>query len=479
MSRLRKIATNTIIQMTGRVIGTLFGVFTIAVMTRALGADGYGQYTLAFTFLAVAGAIVDFGFTLTTTQMISEKHADESRIVSNAMTLRIISGVFFFGLAAVVGFMMPYEPIVKITIAIGTFSFFFMTLSQMFMGVFQKHLSMWRPAVAEAVSRGIILGLVIYLATQGASVAHMMGAFGIGNAIMALINIGFASKLTRIRLMFETKMVKTFVSRSWPIAISIFFNLLYLKGDIIFLSFYRSDAEIGLYGAAYKVLDVIAVIPTMFMGLILPMLVGAWTAHKKNDFYKLLQQAFDLFGLLAFPILGGTMILAGPLMALVAGDEFLASGTYLAILMLANTVVFFGILSAHTVVALNKQKAILPAYFFTAIVAIVLYLITIPRFGAYGAAWTTLISEILIASLTTYMVVRVSKFIPKLRNTGIYLLSTIAMTSLGFLYMLSLDALTILNIVGIIAVSGVFYAGSVIALGGIKLNTIKEILGRT
>ncbi len=479
MSRLRKIASNTIIQMIGRVIGTLFGVLTIAVMTRALGADGYGQYTLAFTFLAVAGAIVDFGFTLTTTQMISEKHADESRIVSNAMTLRIISGIFFFGLAAIIGYLMPYEPIVKLTIAVGTFSFFFMTLSQMFMGVFQKHLSMWRPAVAEALSRGVILGIIIYLAMQGASVAHMMGAFAVGNGLMALINIGFARKLTRIRLLFESAMMKKFISRSWPIAISIFFNLLYLKGDIIFLSFYRSDAEIGLYGAAYKVLDVISVVPTMFMGLILPMLVGAWTQHKKQDFYKLLQQAFDLFGLLAFPILGGTLILAGPLMALVAGPEFLASGPYLIILMLANTIVFFGILFAHTIVALNKQKAILPAYFITAVIAIVLYLITIPRFGAFGAAWTTLISEILIATMTTAMVVRVSKFRPKFKNSIKYLLSTIAMTSLGFMYILSLDALTYMHIIGIITVSAIFYAGSVIALGGVKMATIREILGRT
>ncbi|MBI2476878.1 oligosaccharide flippase family protein, partial [Candidatus Uhrbacteria bacterium] len=185
MSQTRQLASNTAFQMIGRAIGTIFGVMTIAVMTRALGAEGYGHFTLAFTFLAIAGALADFGFTLTTTQMISETGADEPRIVSNAFTVRLVSGFVFFGLAAFVAFFMPYVPVVKATIAVGAFSFFFMALSQMFVGVFQKHLCMWRPAMTEAVSHGTIFLLFAVLATTQATVPQMMGVFAIGNALMA------------------------------------------------------------------------------------------------------------------------------------------------------------------------------------------------------------------------------------------------------------------------------------------------------
>src|SRR3989338_1922342 len=102
MSHLRSLASNTLTQLIGRVIGTTFGVFTVAVLTRSLGADGYGQLTLAMTFLAVAGALADFGFTLTTNQMISERGEDEEKIVSTAFTMRLLSGVFFFALAVLV-----------------------------------------------------------------------------------------------------------------------------------------------------------------------------------------------------------------------------------------------------------------------------------------------------------------------------------------------------------------------------------------
>lgn len=478
MSKLRHIASNTAIQMTGRAIGTVFGVLTIAVMTRALGAEGYGHFTLAFTFLAVAGAIVDFGFTLTTTQMISEEGADESRIVSSAMTVRIVSGVVLFGLAAVIGALMPYEPVVRTTIAVGAFSFFFMTLSQMFIGVFQKHLSMWRPAASEAVSRGLILVLIIVLATMQTSVPHMMGAFAVGNALMALINILFARSFTRMQFLWDNKTIKTFISRSWPIAITIFFNLLYLKGDIVFMSFYRTSEEIGLYGAAYKVLDVISVVPTMFMGLILPMLVLAWTQKRRTELHTLLQHAFDLFAIIALPILGGTFLLAGPLMALVAGEEFRASGPYLALLMIANTFVFFGILFAHAVVAVQKQHAIIPAYVITAVVAVVLYLVTIPDYGAYGAAWTTIVSEAMILCFTFWMVRKTAAFRPRWKSFGVGVLSAGAMTTLGFLYLQWVGNTTVSTLLAVVIGCAAFYGVSVVALGGVRLSTLRSLLPR-
>ena len=477
MSTIKKLVSNTFVQLVGRVVGTMFGVLTVAVLTRSLGADGYGQFTLAITFLAVAGALADFGFTLTTTQMISEKGADESRIVSNAFTMRLISGVFFFALAVLVAWFMPYAMVVKLAIVVGAFSYFFMTASQMLIGVFQKNFAMWRPAVSEAVSRALIFGIVVWIAATNPSVPYMMGAFVVGNFLLIIMNLFFARKYAKIRFELNKKIILTFLSRSWPIAISIFFNLLYLKGDILFMSFYRTDAEIGLYGAAYKVLDVVTVIPTMFMGLMLPMMVAAWSSAKEN-IKGYLQQAFDFFAMASLPMLGGALVLAAPLMKLVAGSEFEASGPYLVILMIANTIVFFGILFGHAVVSINKQKAILPAYIFTAIVATVLYLLTIPDYGAYGAAWTTVIAEALIATMTCSMVIYHTKFRPKWKNFFVYLVASVVMTAGVYWAVWRLDAVSNWSLIALILGGGVIYFVVVLLLGGIKKETLKLLLKR-
>ncbi|PIR47468.1 hypothetical protein COV06_03355 [Candidatus Uhrbacteria bacterium CG10_big_fil_rev_8_21_14_0_10_50_16] len=478
MSQVHAIAKNTLVQLIGRVVGTAFGVFTIAILTRSLGVDGYGQFTLAMTFLAVAGALADFGFTLTTTQMISEEKANINTIVSTAFTSRLLSGLFFFALAVLIAWYMPYAPVVKLTISVGAFSYFFMTSSQMLIGVYQKGLAMWRPALAEAVSRGLILLVVAWFATAYPSAPYMMGAFAIGNVLLLIMNIAFARRFVSIRFSINFALLKQFLSRSWPIAISIFFNLLYLKGDILFLSFYRSDAEIGLYGAAYKVLDVVTVIPTMFMGLLLPMMVRAWSTKSKDKMNALIQQAFDFFALASFPMLGGAIILAEPIMRLIAGAEFSGAAPYLVILMIANTIVFFGILFAHAIVGVNKQRAILPAYIATAVVATTLYLITIPLYGAFGAAWTTVISELLIAILTTTVVIRQTSFRPRVRNVSVYLLATAVMT----VALASITSILVVNhllLLALILGGGAIYVAIVLGLGGVKMETVKLFLKKS
>lgn len=479
MSHLKSLASNTLVQLAGRMIGTTFGVLTVAILTRSLGADGYGQLTLAMTFLAVAGALADFGFTLTTTQMISEHEQDEEKIVSTAFTMRLLSGVFFFALAIVVALMMPYAAAVKAAVIVGAFSYFFMTSSQMLVGVFQKHLAMWRPALAEAVSRGVILLAVIWLARDSVSVPAMMAAFTVGNLLLLVMNFSFTRRYTRIRFAIDRAVARTFLLRSWPIACSIFFNLLYLKGDILFMSFYRSDAEIGLYGAAYKVLDVVSVIPTMFMGLLLPMMVAAWSKRDTAKMHALLQQAFDVFALMSLPLLGGAILLSEPIMRLMAGADFAAAAPFLVILMVANTVVFFGILFGHAIVGIGKQRAILPAYIATAVITLVLYFLTIPTYGATGAAWSTVASEAMIAIMTTTMVVRHTKFRPRLRNALVYLIATMVMAA-GVWYA-SASSATVgpWLLVALVIGGAIVYGCIVVALGGIKLATLKSLVQRS
>jgi len=155
MNNAKEMARNYSVQFGGRIFGTFLGVVTIAVLTRHLGETGYGELTTAMTFLQMFGVMVDFGLTLTLVQMISAAGANEEKIVGNILALRLLSGIVFFGLAAAIGFALPYTLAIKITIAVGTLSYLFMTASSMLVGIFQKHMAIWRFALAEVINRFI------------------------------------------------------------------------------------------------------------------------------------------------------------------------------------------------------------------------------------------------------------------------------------------------------------------------------------
>jgi len=110
----------------------------------------------------------------------------------------------------------------------------------------------------------------------------------------------------------------------------------------------------------------------------------------------------------------GTQVFAQPVMVLVAGKDFAESGTVLKILIWAVGFVFISSFFAHVMVALDKQRRIIPAYIFTALTSLIGYLYFIPRFSYFGAAAVTVYSE---AAITVFMIIytiRFAGFFPRL-----------------------------------------------------------------
>lgn len=424
------LARNSAIQIVGKVVAMVLAALTLPLLTRALGDTGYGQLTIALTFLSFFAILVDFGLTLTTTQMISEKPKEEGAILGNLLTLRVISSVLFLATAPIIVLFFPYSGDIKTAVAIGALSFFFGSTAQMLVGVFQTRLVMRYPIAAELANRAFVLAGAFALVAINGSLLTIVWILTIGNALQLLINLYFANRFIPLKPTLSLPIWKEIIRRSWPIGISIFFNLLYLKGDMIVLSLYATESVNGLYGAAYKVVDVMMALPVMYMGLVLPILVARYAEQNKMEFQKTLQQTFDLFSMSAIPLAVGCWILGVPVMTLVAGNEFAESGRVLAILGAAIAVGFFGALSGHAIVAIQKQRVMLFGYIFVAALVVPAYFLFIPTFGMYGAAWMTLVSEILICLLTSLVVWRTTKFIPNLKLFGKSLLASAFMAFL-------------------------------------------------
>ncbi len=373
----------------------------------------------------------------------------------------------FYALAPLAVLAFPYTANVKWAVGIGAAAYLFMSASGMLVGVFQKHLLMWRCAAAELVNRAVFLGLVALLAWQGYGLIAMMIAMTIANALWLWVTLFLAEPIMRVKPRFDVRAWAEAIGRSWPIAVSIAFNLIYLRGDIIFLSSVRPFAEVGQYGVAYKVLDVLTAVPVMFMGLLLPRLASAWSSGIKTDFRVFMQKAFDLFAIIVLPIAIGAQVVSEGLTVLIAGDGYEPAGRVLRILILAVVCVFASSLYGHAVVALEKQRAMMFGYATTAVVAVVGYAFAIPRFGMFGAAWVTLLSEALIATLTFILVVRVSGAWPRLT------IAAKALTASVLMYVV-LSVLPSLPVLAEVAVGATVYAAALLGTGGVTWSQIAE-----
>lgn len=464
----RSLASNFTIQALGKALSVLFGLVTIALITRALGTSAFGEYTTAVTYLQMFGVVVDFGLTLTLIVMISEKGVDEERVAGNFFGLRLVSGAILFSLAPLSILAFPFTSTVKLAVLIGAAAYFFMGGATMLIGIFQKHESLWRAALAELLNRAVLLVLIAVAAYASPTVEAMVLASVIANALWLWFMVSLARPLVRVRPLFDMVMWRQILTRSWPIAVSIAFNLLYLKGDILFLAYFREQSEVGLYGMAYRIIDVMTVLPVMFMGLVLPSMVAAWSAGRTEDFRRQVRRIFDVFMIGVIPIVIGAQLTATELTVLIAGKDFEGAGPALALLIIALIGVFIGALYGHLIVALNKQKIMTLGYVAVAIIAIVGYLWLIPLHGMWGAIWVTLLSEGLIAAITMTVVWRVSGARPSLSVTLKALVAGLAM----YLVLSMMNTHVILDI----TVGAIVYAAALLVLRAVRIDELKTLL---
>lgn len=471
MSVIKKVANNYFAQLTGKTLSLLAGLGVIAMLTRYLSETDWAAYVTATAFLSFFAIFVDFGLTLTLTQMISSPQADEKKIVGSVLGLRLVSGAAFYALAALVVIFLPYSEAAKAGVAAGAGAFYFMSAAGAMVGVFQKHLAMRRYVLAELASRGCYLLLTFLCVVFHLGLLPILGAMGLANGLWLLFVIIAAKPLTIIRPQINWSVWKEAFYRSAPIAISTIFNLIYLRGDVLILSWAKPE-EVGQYGTAYKVIDVLTAFPTMFMGLLLPQLALNWTESRLDQFKNILQKAFDLFALTAIPLFLGTQAIAVPLIVFFAGERFVAAGEILKVLIFAIVCVFVSTLYGHAIVAIHKQKIMTWGYAATAIMAVIGYFVFIPRFGMWGAAWVTCLSEFSIALLTFIVVSRVSRVVPNL-------ITAVKAALAGLMMYLILSALPAWPVIVTVGLGVLVYGVIIIAIGGIKIKEIKNLMVKT
>lgn len=411
---VQKIFINTILQSVGKVISVAIGLITIAFLTRFLGDEGFGEYTTVISFMGFFGILADLGLYLIAAKEISKEGADEAKILGNIFSLRFITVFVMLIAGALVALFFPYPPQVKQAMFLGIFAFASVSGTQVLVGVFQKHLVFYRLTASEIIQRLVFLGGVVLLIRLELGLTYFILALAVANSIHFLISWKMAQMLIPFRLQFDFSFWKQILTKSWPLAASVVLNLIYFRADIIILSFFKSAADVGVYGLSYKILEVLMAFPAMFAGLIMPFL--AQYAFSEWDKFRLyLQKSLDAILLIIVPMVITTLFFARPIINLIGGSGFTDADKVLKILIFATALIYLGNLFGYTIVALDAQKKMLWGYGAGAGAGLILYFILIPKFTYFGAATATLIVESIVLVFLYIITSKEAGFYPTFR----------------------------------------------------------------
>ena len=470
MPLARRIAYNVVFNSVAKIASTVLALVAIGFITRYLGTEGFGNYATVLAFFGLFAALADFGLSPLLAREISRKDAPEQTIVGNIVALRIVSSSLVLGLALIATPFLPYDRELRLGIIIAAVAFVFASSSGILNGIFQKRLAMFEVATVEFLGKCLQLGIIVAAVSFdwgfGAIILALL-AYMVFNAVLLFF---LSQRLLPFRLSFDIPFWKNFLRESLPVGIISIVSFAYFKMDTILLSILQGSADVGIYNAAYKIIENLTFFPAMIAGLVLP-LFSRYIFHEPEKFRLVADKTFKVFVVFAAPLAVGGFFLAEPLVLLIGGPDFLAAALPLRILIFSLAAIFFGNFFNAILIAGNLQKRLLALLSVVAACNIVANLLIIPRYSFAGAAGVSLATEGAVALGTAILAFRFLGYRPDGHGVFRILLASVV---LGVFLFFCASFPFLVRLLGGIGV----YLAALWATGGISMDEVAPILFR-
>ncbi len=468
MTESHSILKQTGTQFVGRAVGVLLGVLVLGTTTRLLGPTLFGVYGTALAYMQLFGILMDFGLTVTTLDLLARSSAlAQRRLIGSLVTLRSLLSTLTTVLAFVILQAFPYPPATRHAVYLASLLFICYSFQQLFTSIFQYGKNTVPIVAAELAGRLTTLAGLWMVVQASGGVLGVIASGIAGNIIVIGIMAVWSRSIITWVPSLDHSQWKDVLARSWPIGLTIAFNLVYFKADTIILSFLAPPEVVGLYAAPYKVLEVLISFPPLFLGMVLAQWSAAAHRNDEKVFRQWLGWALSLTAMVVVPLVLGTLALSTDVMTFVAGREFASSGPILQVLVLATSIIFVSNVFGYAIVALGLQRNMIIFYCCAAIVSLVAYTLAIIQWGAIGAAWMTVVTELFILFASIKVISRKMQIPHTVQYLTKYIISGVIMLAVLLLVR------DIIHILFSVVLGIVVYGVTLYLIGGMKILYLK------
>lgn len=406
----RRIALTAVTQIVFRGMNVGLGVATYAILARSLGPSDFGVWATALAFVSLFQFLTDFGVEQVGIQRMSQEPEREAEWLGAVLGVRSL-GAVGASLICLAALQLLSEEgnvrVVGMVLAITILG----TAPGSLLAVFESRLRAGVTMTLLTLQSLSWFGGVVLVAVLGGDVLDYAWAFVVAAIITSLGHLVATRRFARVALRRGRELWRPMVRVALPLGIAGVMSTIYYRIDAVLVFELASAREAGFYGAAYRFLDPLHLFPMGVMGAIFPVL-AAVHGRDPERVRRLVQAGADYLAVVSLPILAGSLALSGPLVRLVFGPGFERAAGLVPILMLAFIFVSFGYLSGYLVPVLGLQWRFAAYATGGAVANVVLNVLLIPRYGAYGAAWTTVATEAFVLTLCLVTVLRALGVVP-------------------------------------------------------------------
>lgn len=410
-------------QLAARLLSIAASVVSLGVLSRHLGVSQFGTWTAVAAWVALLSPLSDLGLPTTLLREAPRGRLDDE--VAEAVGLQLVLVVPSVLLAAFSGALLLRG---NASGAVGLFVASCSLAPNAFYLLAQVRLTHARrfrlTAVVEAAARVGTAGLTVALVLSGVRLPWLFVVLAAPSVlgVAGLVTLASGPGRGRLRPRFDPDQWGVLLRRSLPVGASLALFAVYLKADAVLLSVLAGSAAVGVYGLAYRVVEVVLAVPALFMVVAYPRLVEAGA-----DAVRL--RALATRSLHVLMLVGGFVVVVGvpasaEVLGVLGGDAYRTGAHALSLLLVSTGLSFATALLGQLLILRGESGRLFRFSAVNVALNVCLNLGLIPRYGATGAAACTVVTEALAVSVVGGHLVRSGVLAPSAQVLGAGLVAT-------------------------------------------------------
>ncbi|MFA6271797.1 MAG: flippase [Patescibacteria group bacterium] len=420
---------NTIIKNTlslgaGQILTKAVSLFSVPIIARLLGVDGFGQYTLVFSFVMIFSGLSDWGIHKLTIREVARDNTVKNSFFVNTLVLRLVLAVFFYSILIGAAFLFDYpEATTTLIIVLGS-----LILANSIINTFVAMLN-----AEEKMSFSAGLLFIQSLLSPLVIIPILYFKIGLLEAFLILVSlniilaIGVGIYLSKKMFSFNYRDInlgvwKKIFRDSWPYALMAIFWMIYINNGSIILSKITDIGQVGIYNAGLKLVLALFFIPGSLMMAFFPSMSRQIAQENKDQIKKSCEKTLKILFWVIIPIAVLILSLSDFVIPILFGENFADASKVLKVLTISLVLFFINSPLGYVILSTQHIKKYIPYDFAIMLFNLCLGIILSFKYGPVGPAIALIFSETLSIFVRLFFIRRnlqfsvsfKSLFIPKL-----------------------------------------------------------------
>ncbi len=374
-------------------------IFLIDAQVQSrVGENEYGLFFSIFNYCMLFQVILDPGIFNYNSQLIAKSPNDVSshfsKIAGAKILLVAIYAVLVFAFSWPIGFGERHYSLLPGIMCIFILISFSQYLRSHFAALGQYHYEAWYSGLDKFLMV-LIIGFMLYINRAINIELFILGQ--IAALVLACLCFIFLLKgRIQLSVQFSIKELKVIIKKTLPYAFVLLFMTLFTRMDGLMLERLLDDSaySAGVYARAYRLLDAANMTGILFAGLMLPMF--AQLMNDTDRLSSLVEEATRMLFYIALLVCLCCWYYSDEIMDLVYGQNTQEHYTVFKYLMTGFFAMSLANVFGCLFLASEKLKELNRLFVFGIFLNFSLNMLLIPRYGAIGAALTTIATQYVV-----------------------------------------------------------------------------------